>query len=93
MTLNPADDMFWLKQLRAELDDARSRIAALEGRGFLDAQTATVTVTGGVTCTVQFASGTTKVVPYMSSYTPTGGDKVLVVSGPRGSYVIGRAST
>ena len=91
--MNPADDMFWLKQLRAELADALNRIAALEGRGYLDAQTATVTVySGGTTCTVQFDSGTTKVVPYLTTYTPTVGHKVLVVSGPRGSYVHSRVS-
>ena len=91
--INPADDMYWLKQLRAELADALTRLAALEGRGFLDAQTATISsYSGGTTCTVQFDSGATKVVPYLTSYTPAGGHKVLLVSGPRGSYVIGRAS-
>ena len=91
MAVNVSGEGYQIRQLFDDLAQMRSRITRLEGSPRSYGEEAEVTAVGGTQCTVLYDSGTTRIVSYSSTYTPTVGHRVTILNYQSGTGTKGVA--
>ena len=90
--ITAADHGYELRLLLDRVAAVEARCKRLEETPRVTVERAQVTITGGAMCTVTYATGTTRTVPFSSTYTPVFGDQVWVINSPAWSGVVSKVS-
>ena len=98
MAGNPAEPGYGLYKILQELADVQAAVKRLEQAPspvYLEEATVTAFSGGSPYVTVQYDSGTSRTIGYLTTYTPTVGHRVLIASYPWGavrSFVLSQLS-